>query len=280
MVGVNSHRIVAHGVDITVWLTVVAALAIAFELALLRHRGERCDYKDVGRSVSAGLSWALIRIAGGKFLAFGTWLWAWRNLGLFSFNVRNPLSWLAFWVIGDFVYYITHRAEHRIRLLWSSHLVHHSSEEFNLATAVRQSWTEVIYKPAIALWAPLLGFHPTMYVVFGSVSLAVGQWQHVRWFPKVRMLDLVFASPSNHRVHHGTNPRYIDRNFGGSLVIWDRIFRTYQTEDEAAVYGLVHPPVMESALALSIGGYPELLRDLRSAPSLRSAMHILVSPPR
>jgi sterol desaturase/sphingolipid hydroxylase (fatty acid hydroxylase superfamily) len=273
------HRITFLGLDLNLVLVLAAATAIALELLLLRHLRRDVDYRDVRRSMAFGLSWAAIRVFGGKVLLFGVWLWAWEHIAPWHVDLANPLSWVAYWLIGDFLYYWTHRAEHRVRLLWSSHLVHHSSEQYNLATAVRQPWTEVLYKPVIALWAPLLGFHPVMYVVVGIVSLMAGQWQHLAWFPKVRRLDAIVMSPSNHRVHHAKNPRYIDRNFGGSLVLWDKLFGTYQVEDEAPRYGVLHLPPAGSALAASLGGWPELATDVRAAGSVRHGVRIALGPP-
>jgi sterol desaturase/sphingolipid hydroxylase (fatty acid hydroxylase superfamily) len=272
-------RISFLGLDLNILLVLAAATAISLELLLLRYLRRQVDYRDVGRSMVFGLSWALVRVFGGKVLLFGVWLWTWEHVAPWHLDVTNPLSWIAYWLLGDFLYYWTHRSEHRVRLLWSSHLVHHSSEQFNLATAVRQSWTEVAYKPFIALWAPLLGFHPTMYVVVGILSLMAGQWQHLEWFPPVRVLDALVMSPSNHRVHHARNARYIDRNFGGSLVVWDKLFGTYQPEDEAPVYGVTHLPPARSAITASMGGFPELAADVRTAGGLRPGVRIAFGRP-
>lgn len=255
------------GMPIVGWLVLIAAAAILVEVQILRRRGERFDGPDAAESVLVGATWAGLRLVAGKALMFFVWLWVWDEIAPIRLPMDDPRTWLAYWLIGDFLYYWTHRIEHRVRVLWASHLVHHSSTRFNLATAVRQPPTEVFYKPVIALWAPLCGFHPTMYVVFGTISLAVGQWQHLEWFPKVRSLDAIFMTPSNHRVHHGTNPRYIDRNFGGSLVVWDRMFGTYEPEGEAVAYGLVHDPRRGSVFGRMLGGYPELVESLRARRS-------------
>ena len=267
------------GLDLSVWLVLTAATAIAVELRYLRHRRQAVDYRDAAHSMLLGLSWAGIRIIGGKVLFFGAWLWTWRHVSLFDLDPLDPRAWLAYWLTGDLLYYWTHRAEHRFRVLWSTHVVHHSSEQFNLATAVRQSWTEVFYKPLIALWAPLLGFHPVMYVTVGAVSLAVGQWQHLAWFPKVRALDALVMSPSNHRVHHGRNIRYIDRNFGGGLVLWDKLFGTYEPETEATEYGVLHLPAGSSVVSRSLCGHPELIRDMRLAGGVRAAARVALGRP-
>jgi sterol desaturase/sphingolipid hydroxylase (fatty acid hydroxylase superfamily) len=267
------------GLDLNLVLVLAAATAVGLELVVLRVRQRTVDYRDVRRSIGFGLAWAAIRVVGAKVLLFGAWLWTWHHLALFDIDLGNPLSWVAYWLVGDLIYYWTHRAEHRIRLLWSSHLVHHSSEQFNLATAVRQPWTEALYKPLVALWAPLAGFHPAVYVVVGIVSLMAGQWQHLEWFPKLRALDALVMSPSNHRVHHARNARYIDRNFGGSLVLWDRLFGTYVSEDEPPVYGVLHLPEASNAVMASIGGYPELVADVRGARSVRAALRTAFGPP-
>jgi len=272
----REHRPVSHvgpmtapdsllNLDLTVLLIVLASSAIVLETIGLRLWRKRLDFRDMGDSMVIGLSWVGLRVFGAKALAFAAWVWTWQNLALFEVDLTNPLSWVAYWLVGDFIYYWTHRLEHRVRVLWCSHLVHHSSEQFNLATAVRQPWTESFYKPVVALWAPLLGFHPTMYVFVGAVSLAIGQWQHLDWFPKVRVLDAFVMSPSNHRVHHGRNERYLDRNFGGSLVIWDRAFGTYQCEDEPAEYGVLNYRPHRSPLGASLGGFPDLVDDMRRA---------------
>lgn len=267
------------GIDLHVLLVLVAAGAIAFELLLLRHRRRRVDGADVATSMLFGLTWAAVRLFGGKLAFFGVWLWTWEHASLLDIDPRSPWAWVGYFVMGDLLYYWTHRLEHRVRAFWCSHLVHHSSEQFNLATAVRQSWTEVFYKPVLALWAPLVGFHPAMYVVFGVISLAIGQWQHLEWLGRRRFLDLVLMSPSNHRVHHARNPEYIDRNFGGGLVAWDRLFGTYEPEGAPAEFGVLHLPATRSRLAASMGGWPELLGEMRRAGSARAAAHLALGRP-
>ena len=267
------------GIDLQVLLVLGAASAIAFEMLLLRRRHHRVDRADVAKSMLFGLTWAGVRVIGGKVALFGVWLWTWQHLSLVEIDPRSPWAWIAYFVIGDFLYYWTHRLEHRVRAFWCSHLVHHSSEQFNLATAVRQSWTEVFYKPVIALWAPLLGFHPVMYVTVGAVSLGIGQWQHLEWFAKRRLLDAVLMSPSNHRVHHGRNARYIDRNFGGGLVVWDRLFGTYEPEGERAEFGVLHLPDARSIIEESMGGWPELFGAMRVDGSWRGAARLALSRP-
>jgi sterol desaturase/sphingolipid hydroxylase (fatty acid hydroxylase superfamily) len=212
---VESRAVVANGAEHGV---VVAGL---------RLWRRRVDYKEAGDSIMIGLTWAGTRMVGAKALAFAAWVWTWQHLALFDIDLANPLAWVAYWIAGDFVYYWTHRLEHRVRVSWCSHLVHHSSEEFNLATAVCQPRTEAVYKPVVALWAPLPGFHPA-------------------------------------------NARYLDRNFGGSLVVWDKLFGTYEPEGEAAEYGVLHYERPDSAWRVSLGGYPDLVADMRATSGLEA----------
>ncbi|MGI9605946.1 MAG: sterol desaturase family protein [Acidimicrobiales bacterium] len=266
------------GVPFNAFLVVVAALAIVAEVMCLRLWRRRVDLNDTAESMGIGLLWVGFRLVIAKGLAFGVWVWTWQNLAIFEIDLGDPLAWIGYWLLGDLIYYWTHRLEHRVRALWCSHLVHHTSEEFNLATAVRQPWTEAFYKPAIALWAPLLGFHPAMYVFVGTISLAVGQWQHLGWFPRVWVLDMFVMSPSNHRVHHARNREYLDRNFGGSLVVWDKVFGTYAAETKTPEYGVLHydPPV--SIWAKSLGGFPQLFADMRRGSLARAARLALGRP--
>lgn len=126
-------------------------------------------------------------------------------------------------------------------------------------------WTEVLYKPLTGLWAPLLGVHPVMGAVMGAIALMIGQLQHTELIGKLGPLDRILTTPSNHRVHHGSNPEYVDRNFGGSTMIWDHLFGTYTPETVAPVYGLTKEFPARNPLTIVAGGYPELVRDIRGA---------------
>jgi sterol desaturase/sphingolipid hydroxylase (fatty acid hydroxylase superfamily) len=269
-------RFAAHNPNVVLMLC--AAVGVAVEFVGLRLARRTVDYSDARFSIAMAFSWAGARLFGGKALMLAAWLSVYA-LVPWHWDLHQPTTWVAYFLIGDLVYYATHRAEHRLRVLWASHLIHHSSEELNMTTAIRMPWTEVFYKPLIALWAPLLGFHPVTYVVFGALSLAAGQWQHLDWFPKVRWLDAVFMSPSNHRVHHASNREYLDRNFGGALVVWDKLFGTYTPETVRPVYGVLHLPPAANAAARSLGGYPELWQQVRSSASLTAGLRLAVARP-
>ncbi len=140
----------------------------------------------------------------------------------------------------DFTYYWFHRISHESRLFWASHVVHHSSQKYNLSTALRQTWSGSFY--TFIFWLPLvlIGFHPVMVLVQMSISLIYQYWIHTELIKKMpKWFEAIFNTPSHHRVHHATNPQYLDRNHAGIFIIWDRLFGTFEPEVEKPVYGLV-----------------------------------------
>lgn len=142
----------------------------------------------------------------------------------------------------DFCYYWFHRLSHEINAIWATHVVHHQSEEYNLSVALRQSWFQTLFSSSFYIPLPFLGFHPGMIASIVAINTLYQFWIHTRAIKKMPwIVELIFNTPSHHRVHHGTNPKYIDRNHAGSLIIWDRMFGTFQKEEEEVVYGITSP---------------------------------------
>lgn len=154
-----------------------------------------------------------------------------------------PFTWWSWFILlfaEDFAYYWNHRIAHESRLFWASHVVHHSSTKYNLSTALRQTWSGSFY--TFIFWAPLaiIGFHPLMIVTQMSISLLYQYWIHTELIDKMpKWFEAIFNTPSHHRVHHATNPQYLDRNHAGIFIIWDKLFGTFEPEIEKPVYGLV-----------------------------------------
>jgi sterol desaturase/sphingolipid hydroxylase (fatty acid hydroxylase superfamily) len=169
-------------------------------------------------------------------------------------------AWVALFLAEDLCYYIFHRTSHGLRLLWSSHENHHSSRFFNLSVAARQTWTPFF---AFPFWLPLLliGFDPLMVLTQQIISLTYQALIHTELIDKLGPLDRILNTPSNHRVHHGTNEKYIDRNFGGILIIWDRIFGTYVCEEQRPTYGILPPLNSYSPSKIAFHAYVDLFRD-------------------
>lgn len=183
------------------------------------------------------------------------------NFAVFSLS-DSLLVWFFVFVLYDFCYYWNHRLGHEMSLLWAAHVVHHSSEEYNLTTALRQSSSSV-FSWIFYLPLALLGVDPIMLIAVGSLNLIYQFWVHTRHIPKLGWFEWVFVTPSNHRVHHAQNRVYIDRNYGGVFIIWDRLFGTFQEELESdpVIFGIRSPLKSWNPLYANIQVYAQLWRD-------------------
>jgi sterol desaturase/sphingolipid hydroxylase (fatty acid hydroxylase superfamily) len=188
-------------------------------------------------------------------------------------------SWPLLLVAQDFCYYWSHRSHHVVRILWATHVVHHSSQHFNLSTALRQPWTGmtswVFYIPLI-----LAGMHPAVLAFCGSVNLLYQFWIHTERIDRMpRWFEALLNTPSHHRVHHASQGSYLDRNFGGILIVWDRIFGSFAPERERCVYGLTKNINTYNPLRVAFHEYAAIAQDVRSARSWRHRLNHLVRPP-
>ncbi len=188
-------------------------------------------------------------------------------------------AWIILLFAEDLCYYAFHRASHRVRFLWAAHVNHHSSRRFNLSTALRQSWTSPIV--GAIFWLPLgiVGFSPVMVLTAQAWS-ALQFGIHTEAIHKLGPLEWVLNTPSHHRVHHGTNPEYLDRNYAGIFIIWDRLFGTFEPERARARYGLVHDIETHNPLRIAFHEWDAMIRDVRRAPRWRHKLAHLFYPPR
>ncbi|SEL18628.1 sterol desaturase family protein [Streptacidiphilus jiangxiensis] len=197
-----------------------------------------------------------------------------------------PVHWAVGWAsaaavfVGwDFLYYWEHRAGHRIRLLWAAHVNHHSSRRYNLSTALRQTWTGIGSLP-FGLPLLLLGFSPAMVFTAQSVNLLYQFWIHTERIDRMwRPIEAVMNTPSHHRVHHGSNQGYLDRNYGGVFIVWDRLFRTFTPETERVEYGLTRNIDTYNPLRVAFHEYAAIGRDLRAVRTLRERLTVLLGTP-
>jgi sterol desaturase/sphingolipid hydroxylase (fatty acid hydroxylase superfamily) len=183
----------------------------------------------------------------------------------------------------ELCYYAYHRAAHRVRWFWATHAVHHSPNELTLATAMRLGWTGKISGTAL-FFAPLvwIGFSPIAVALAVAANLLYQFWLHTTWIPKLgRWFEWTFNTPSHHRVHHGSNPEYLDCNYGGVLIVFDRLFGSFVEEraDVPVRYGLTTPLVTYNPLRIAMHEWMNLARDLRRARSLRDVARALFAPP-
>ncbi|MFF9049219.1 sterol desaturase family protein [Streptomyces parvulus] len=201
------------------------------------------------------------------------------TLAPWQLSPASVWTWVLLFFADDLAYYAFHRAHHRIRVLWASHVVHHSSVRFNLSTALRQSWTPMTTLP---FWLPLalLGVPPWMILLQQSISLVYQFFLHTERVDKLwRPVEYLFNTPSHHRVHHGSNNAYLDRNYGGILIVWDRLFGTFEPEGERAVYGLTKNIDTYNPLRVAFHEYAATWRDVRSATRWRDRAGHLFGPP-
>jgi sterol desaturase/sphingolipid hydroxylase (fatty acid hydroxylase superfamily) len=217
----------------------LGAFGVEAVVSMFIRRDGHYQLKDTAANVATMIGYVGARLAIGMLV--GAIL-----LGVYELT---PLRWsMAWWhwlvlfVVEDFSYYWSHRASHRIKFMWFSHASHHNSPILNLSTGLRNSWFGgLIDWP---FWVPMvaLGFHPICLMAVVGVVSAWDFMTHTPYVGKLPGFDFVFNSPSNHRVHHGKNPQYVDKNYGSVLIIWDRMFGTYEPEVEKVEYGVVDAP--------------------------------------
>ncbi|MDQ2658099.1 MAG: sterol desaturase family protein, partial [Bacteroidota bacterium] len=177
-----------------------------------------------------------------KVLGVGVYQLLAERFAMFSLDNTTWWYWVSLVLLVDFAYYWAHRMSHEVNLFWGGHVVHHQSEEYNLSVALRQSSLQVVWTFAFNLPIAFLGFHTLDFVYIAALNTLYQFWIHTETINRLpRWIEFVFNTPSHHRVHHGRNPKYIDRNHAGSLIIWDRMFGTFQAEEEKPTYGITKP---------------------------------------
>ena len=269
------------------WYTAQAAaiFVVLVVSVILMERVRRWADHDAGHqtgsdrtSLASGLAFLAVKALMSKLAVASLALFVYGHFRLFTLDLGNPWVWVGVFVIRDLIYYWVHRAEHRIRLLWASHMVHHSPETIGFTTAVRVPWMEAVYKPWLGLWLPLIGFHPVAAIALDVLAATIAQLYHTESIRRIPVLERIFVTPSAHRVHHGSNPEYIDKNFGAVFIVWDHVFGTFEPEVASVRYGIGSKRIDTPVKAL-VGGYPALLDELRAIGSWPGRVrHACTSP--
>ena len=263
--------------DPTVLAIPLFLAALACEMALARRGGRRLhDARDTAASLAMGAGSLVVgALWQGTLLASYAALYEHR---LFDPGAGPAVVGLAL-VADDFAYYWFHRLHHEVRGLWASHVPHHSSRRYNLSTALRQSWTPMT---ALPFYAPLalLGLPPLLIATVHGVNLLYQFWIHTELVGRLpRPIEWLFNTPSHHRVHHGSNPHYLDRNYGGILILWDRLFGTFEPEREPVRFGLTHDLASHHPLRIAFHEWAAIARDVRRSRSLGDALGFVLGPP-
>ncbi|MEM0945835.1 MAG: sterol desaturase family protein [Pseudomonadota bacterium] len=193
-----------------------------------------------------------------------------------------PIAWYTLVlavILADFTYYWEHRIAHQVRLLWTQHAVHHSSRDYNIVTGIRFGPLEGLWSIIAHLPMVVLGFPPELVFAGIIIVLAYQTWLHTELIGKLGPLEWVLNTPSHHRVHHGADDKYLDKNYGGITIVWDRLFGTFQVEEETPRYGLKRDFESINPVAVWFSEIPELVRDLAHARSGRDALGYLLGRP-
>lgn len=260
----------------------VFLLCIAVEMVSLRESDPEQATGYLARDTRTSLSMGLGSIVSSfvfKTLSLVVFVLLWTYVAPWHIPTGAWWSWLLLMVVLDLLFYLNHRFSHRVRIGWAAHQAHHSSEYFNLGTALRQKWNP--WSEAI-FWAPLplLGFAPwTIYIAF-TCNLIYQFFTHTETIGKLwGPIEFVFNTPSHHRVHHGSDPEYLDKNYAGILIVWDRMLGTFQPEIHRPTYGLTKPIGTYNLLKLQYHEYGNIIRDVRAARGLRDKLGYVFAPP-
>jgi sterol desaturase/sphingolipid hydroxylase (fatty acid hydroxylase superfamily) len=257
---------------LTIWIE-------ALYLRAARREGRRLvgyEARDTRTSLLMGVGNVIISGIT-KIGVVAIWAWLYQHR-LITLPVA-AWTWVLLFFAEDLCYYAFHRTHHEVRFFWAAHVNHHSSTHYNLSTALRQSWTTPFTSVPFWLPLPLLGFEPWMIITQQAISLLYQYWLHTEAIPRLGPLEWIFNTPSHHRVHHGTEVQYLDRNHGGILIIWDRLFGTFEPERSTPSYGLTHNLGTFDLLTVAFHEWAQIARDVRGARSLREAFLYAFGPP-
>ena len=256
-------------------------LLIAIEaLAGWRRKQLMYAWADTLNSIGLGMMSQVVGVFT-KLFTLGIYQWVYAHAALFELSPRSPAVWVGALLAYDFLYYWLHRAGHQVALFWAAHVVHHQSEEYNLSTALRQTGSGWLAGWLFYLPMAIAGVPPLVFAVVALVDLLYQFWVHTRLVGRLGWFDRWFCAPSNHRVHHAVNDVYLDRNFGGILVVWDRMFGSFQPELDAqpCVYGTRSPLRSWNPVWANVEVYAALAHDSRHARRWGDKLRVWFKPP-
>jgi sterol desaturase/sphingolipid hydroxylase (fatty acid hydroxylase superfamily) len=259
-------------------------LLIAIEIAVDRRRQKRgleplYRFGDSITSLACGVGQQMLAVVAVGALGIGAYAAIHGKVGLVAMSASSPAVWLFAFVGVDLCYYAYHRASHRINFFWATHVVHHQSEEYILSTALRQSWFTGL--TSWVFYAPLavLGVPTSVFVMCLTLNTLYQFWIHTRAIDKLGAFERVMNTPSHHRIHHAIDPEYIDKNYAGVFIVWDRLFGTFIEESAEPSYGTVKPLASYNAFWANFEGFARLVHMSRSTSRLADKLLVWVMPP-
>ena len=267
-------------------------ILISIEIFVLRKkRIDSYEPKDVAASLSLGIGSVVINLLTISFYV-GVYFWIYqfrifKNLGADSVQEFGQISWHKAhwwaWVLvlfaDDFSFYWHHRLSHEVRILWAAHINHHDSRNYNLAVALRQSWTELFYKFIFWMWLPLLGFHPLMVMTMMHLSLIYQFWLHTEAIDKMGIFESIFNTPSLHRVHHGADTEYLDKNYAGIFNIWDRFFGSFKIETHRPNFGITKNIDTYNPFKITAHEWKNIWFDVKRAETFKDKFYYIFNAP-
>lgn len=272
------YKIQNNTPNIIIWAAPLMFLFVLIEWYFSKKENKKFyDAKDTIGSISVGVVNVIINFfLKVIFLYITIWIY---NLVPWRF----PLAWWTFipcYLIFDFCSYWAHRFSHTERFLWATHVVHHSSDQYNLTVSFRLSWVQDI-KIIFFLPVVFIGFHPVIFFVTSQIAVLFQFWVHTEYIRKLHpVIEFIFATPSNHRVHHGSQEEYINKNYGATFIFWDRIFGTYQKEEEQAIYGITKDVGSKvNPITLNFHEYRDIWNDIKSTKSFRRKLFFIFGNP-
>ena len=250
-----------------------AFIGIAYDALKKKQR----SYKEASANIIIGITNGLLNMTF-YGLIFVITLWFAEQVAFNDIPV-NLWTWVMAIIAADFSYYWMHRIEHKVRFFWTIHSVHHSSTEFDLTTGLRLAWLEGLIEWIFFVPMILVGFDMVQAIASILIVVAYQAWIHTEHIGKLGYLDHVLNTPSVHRVHHGSNPHYIDKNFGGILMIWDKLFGSYQAEQEIVIYGLTKNIGTTNPITINFYEWISLIKDLQKTKSIKEKWALISRPP-
>ncbi|HNM31625.1 MAG TPA: sterol desaturase family protein [Chitinophagales bacterium] len=259
-----------------------------------KHLIGNAFYRDAASSLGLGIGSTIIDLAM-KSIAIGYLLWFYQfritsqlgpdtvqELATWQWHKAHWYVWVLLFFAQDFLFYWYHRFAHEIRILWAAHVNHHSSEYMHFSTALRQSWLELLFKDAFYIPLALLGFHPIMIITMHQINLIYQFLPHTESIKRMpHWYEFIFNTPAHHRVHHSSEIRYLDKNYAGILIIWDRLFGTFKAEDINAfpVYGITKNIYTNNLLRITFHEVLNIINDVKRAPDWKSKLNYIFQSP-
>ncbi len=252
-------------------------VGIEYVVALQKRKKNVFKFDSSITNISVGIAERLINLFI-SYSFYGMFMYVYEHYALFSIP-NHWIVWILLLLATDFVWYWYHRLGHEINLFWGAHIVHHQSEEFNYTVSARVTTIQAFIRNIFWCILPLIGFHPALIIAVSVIHAGYSFFTHTQLIGKLGWMEYILITPSHHRVHHASNEKYINKNYGDLFVFWDKLFGTFQKEEEEPVYGLTHPLKSQSFIWQHFHYYLEMLAAIKREVTFRNIVRVIFGPP-